>query len=127
MNIETHSNIYNLLYSIKLRELKIIMYFCQIWVLMTIKKNDNCNLKGLEKFPLIKKLSETYFCINIKYNNNIEANSSVYTYIFTVYKKIFRKILAQCIHAQKKKKPTDKNEICEILMSCLPLPVCRSK
>lgn len=91
------------------------------------QRNDNCNLKGLEKFPLIKKLSETYFCINIKYNNNIEANSSVYTYIFTVYKKIFRKILAQCIHAQKKKKTTDKNEICEILMSCLPLPVCRSK
>lgn len=103
MNIETHSNFYNLLYSIKLRELKIIMYFCQIWVLMTIKKNDNCNLKGLEKFPLIKKLSETYFCINIKYNNDIEANSSVYIYFFTVYKKIFRKILAQCIHAQKKK------------------------
>lgn len=58
------------------------------------QKNDNCNLKGLEKLPLIKKLSETYFCINIKYNNNIEANSSVYIYIFIVYKKIFRKILA---------------------------------
>lgn len=56
--------------------------------------NDNCNLKGLEKFPLINKLSETNFCIDIKYNNNIEANSSVYKYIFTEYKKIFKKILA---------------------------------
>lgn len=56
--------------------------------------NDNCNLKDLEKFPLINKLSETNFCIDIKYNNNIEANSSVYKYIFTEYKKIFKKILA---------------------------------
>lgn len=56
--------------------------------------NDNCNLKGLEKFPLINKLSETNFCIDIKYNNNIEANSSVYIYIFTEYKKIFKKFLA---------------------------------
>lgn len=49
--------------------------------------NDNCNLKGLGKFPLINKLSETNFCIDIKYNNNIEANSSVYIYFFTVYKR----------------------------------------
>lgn len=90
------------------------------------QKNDNCNLKVLEKFPLINKLSETSFCIDIKYNK-LEANSSVYIYIFTVYKKIFRKILAKCFHAQEKKKTTDKNEKCEILMSCLPLPVCRSK
>lgn len=95
MNIETHSNIYTLHYSIKLRELQNHNVFLSNMGTNDHQKNDNCNLKGLEKFPLIKKLSETYFCINIKiYNNNIEANSSVYIYIFTVYKKIFRKILA---------------------------------
>lgn len=57
------------------------------------KINDNCNLKGLEKFFLIKKFLEIYFCINIKYNNNIEVNFFVYIYFFIVYKKIFRKIL----------------------------------
>lgn len=69
------------------------------------QKNDNCNLKGLEKFPLIKKFRNLFL-----YYNNIEANSSVYIYIFTVYKKIFKKILAKCIHAQKKKKQQIKRE-----------------
>lgn len=43
----------------------------------------------------MKKVSISNFYIIITNNNNIEANSSVYVNIFTVYKKILGKILAQ--------------------------------
>lgn len=51
------------------------------------KKNDNCNLKGLEKFHLIKKLSETYFCISVLISNTTITLKQIppFTYIFSLY------------------------------------------
>lgn len=47
------------------------------------QKNDNCNLKVLERFPLINKLSETSFCIDITTITLKQIH--LFTYIFSQY------------------------------------------